>query len=56
MLPLTGLGGIVFVAWYLDKESVRDELGLDIYDFSLWNMITRFLAPVAVLVVFFTNL
>lgn len=56
MLPLTGLGGIVFVAWHLDKESVREELGLDIYDFSLWNMITRFLAPVAVLVVFFTNL
>lgn len=56
MLPLTGLGGILFVAWHLDKESVRDELKLDIYDFSLWNLITRFLAPVAVLVVFFTNL
>jgi len=56
MLPLTGLGGILFVAWCLDKESVRQELNLDIYDFSLWNLITRFLAPVAVLVVFFTNL
>lgn len=56
MLPLTGLGGILFVAWHLDKESVRQELGLDIYDFSLWNLLTRFLAPLAVLVVFFTNL
>jgi len=56
MLPLTGLGGVLFVAWHLDKESVREELKLDIYDFSLWNLITRFLAPVAVLVVFFTNL
>ena len=56
MLPLTGLGGILFVAWHLDKESVRQELNLDIYDFSLWNLITRFIAPVAVLVVFFTNL
>lgn len=56
MLPLTGLGGILFMAWHLDKESVRQELNLDIYDFSLWNLLTRYLAPIAVLVVFFTNL
>lgn len=56
MLPLTGLGGILFVAWHLDKESVRQELNLDIYDFSLWNLLTRYLAPIAILVVFFTNL
>ena len=56
MLPLTGLGGVLFVAWCLDKESVRQELNLDIYDFSLWNLLTRYLAPLAVLVVFFTNL
>lgn len=56
MLPLTGLGGILFVAWHLDKESVRQELNLDIYDFSLWNLLTRYLAPIAVLIVFFTNL
>ncbi len=56
MLPLTGLGGILFVAWHLDKESVRQELNLDIYDFSLWNLLTRYIAPIAVLIVFFTNL
>lgn len=56
MLPLTGLGGIIFVAWCLDKESVREELHLDIYDFSLWNLLTRYVAPLAILVVFFTNL
>lgn len=56
MLPLTGLGGVLFVAWHLDKESVRQELNLDIYDFSLWNLLTRYIAPLAILVVFFTNL
>ncbi|MFG6138923.1 MULTISPECIES: sodium-dependent transporter [Halomonas] len=56
MLPLTGLGAIVFTAWYLDKESVRRELGMDIYDFSLWSLITRFIAPIGVAVVFFTSL
>ena len=55
-LPLTGLGVILFLAWRMDKEEVRQELGLDIYDFSLWNLIVRYLAPVAVIVVFFANL
>ncbi|SFC30382.1 neurotransmitter:Na+ symporter, NSS family [Marinospirillum celere] len=55
-LPLTGLGVIVFLAWRLDKEAVRKELGLDVYDFSLWNLIVRYLAPVGVIVVFFANL
>ncbi|MCK2184990.1 sodium-dependent transporter [Halomonas getboli] len=56
LLPLTGLGAIVFSAWYLDKESVRRELGMDVYDFSLWSLITRFIAPIGVAVVFFTSL
>ncbi|SFX56581.1 sodium-dependent transporter [Marinospirillum alkaliphilum] len=56
LLPLTGLGVILFVAWCLDKEQVRQELGLDIYDFSLWNLIARYIAPIGVLVVFFANL
>lgn len=56
LLPLTGLGVIVFVAWCLEKEAVRKELGLDIYDFSLWNLLARYLAPIGVLIVFFANL
>ena len=56
LLPLTGLGVILFVSWCLDKESVRKELGLDVYDFSLWNLIARYVAPIGVLVVFFTSL
>ncbi|SDG14391.1 neurotransmitter:Na+ symporter, NSS family [Onishia taeanensis] len=56
LLPLTGLGAIVFVAWGLDKEGVRKELGMDIYDFSLWNLITRYVAPIGVLAVFVSSL
>ena len=55
-LPLTGLGVILFLAWRLDKEEVRKELGLDIYDFSLWNLVARYLAPIGVVIVFFANL
>jgi neurotransmitter:Na+ symporter, NSS family len=56
LLPLTGLGAIVFVAWVLDKESVRKEMGLDIYDFSAWNLVAKFLAPIGMIVVFVNSL
>ncbi|QEM83705.1 sodium-dependent transporter [Halomonas binhaiensis] len=56
MLPLTGLGAIIFAAWVLDKDVVREELGLGANGFKLWNLVTRFVAPIGVLVVFFASL
>lgn len=56
MLPLTGLGAIVFVAWCLERNSVRQELGMSEATFSLWNLISRYVAPIGVLVVFYNNL
>ncbi|WP_458525115.1 sodium-dependent transporter [Onishia taeanensis] len=56
LLPLTGLGVILFVAWGLDKESVRKELGLEGFSASLWNTVTRYVAPIGVLAVFVTSL
>ena len=52
LLPLTGLGAIVFFATCLDKEEARKELQLDIYDYSLWNLLAKYIAPVGVIVVF----
>jgi len=56
MLPLTGLGAIVFVAWQLDRDSVRRELGLGQTGFAVWNLIARYVAPIGVLIVFYNNL
>nr|WP_300307601.1 sodium-dependent transporter [Halomonas sp.] len=56
MLPLTGLGAIIFAAWVLDKDVVREELGLSANGFKVWNLVTRFVAPIGVLVVFFASL
>ncbi|MDN6179989.1 MAG: sodium-dependent transporter [Halomonas subglaciescola] len=56
LLPLTGLGSIVFAAWCLDKESVRQELGFDVYDFSAWNILVKYIAPLGVITVFVTEL
>lgn len=56
MLPLCGLGAIVFVAWRLDRESVRKDLGLGEGGFRLWNVVARYVAPIGVLVVFWNSL
>ncbi|MWJ28083.1 sodium-dependent transporter [Halomonas sediminis] len=56
LLPLTGLGAIVFVAWCLKRESVETELGLSATGISLWNIVARFIAPIGVIIVFVAGL
>jgi len=56
LLPLTGLGAIVFAAWCLDRESVRKELGLGDTGHMLWTLTSRYLAPIGVIVVFISQL
>ena len=56
LLPLCGLGAIVFVAWRLDRDSVRKDLGLGATGFRVWNFVARYVAPVGVLVVFWNSL
>ncbi|MGY4877750.1 sodium-dependent transporter [Vreelandella aquamarina] len=52
LLPLTGLGAVVFVAWCLQRQSVEDELALSSTGISIWNIIARFIAPIGVVLVF----
>jgi NSS family neurotransmitter:Na+ symporter len=52
LLPLTGLGAIVFVAWCLKRQSVEEELGLSSTGIKVWNIIGRYVAPIGVIAVF----
>lgn len=52
LLPLTGLGAIVFYSICLDKEEARKELAMDVYDYSLWNLLAKYVAPLGVIIVF----
>lgn len=52
LLPLTGLGAIVFVAWCLKRQSVEKELGLSSTGIKVWNIIGRYIAPIGVIAVF----
>ncbi len=56
MLPLAGLGAIVFAAWKLDQQGVKAELGLGSAGFGLWTLLSRYVAPIGVLFVFWSNL
>ena len=56
MLPLTGLGAILFAAWCLERKSVEAELGLSATGVSVWNILARFVAPTGVIAVFVAGL
>lgn len=56
LLPLTGLGAILFVAWCLERQSVASELNLTGGKEQLWHVVARYVAPIGVIVVFVTGL
>jgi len=56
LLPACGLGAIVFVAWFLDREGVREDLGLGRVGFGVWNVLARYVAPAGVIAVFWHSL
>jgi len=53
MLPLGGLFIALFAGWVMKREHAKDELAMKrMLWFQLWLFLVRFVAPVAVLVVF----
>lgn len=52
MLPLGGMLIALFAGWGVDKSVSKDQLQLTDSQFSLWEILVRFIAPIAVGVVF----
>lgn len=52
LLPLGGMLIAIFAGWFLKDQIVEDELAGDKAWSNLWRMITRFVAPTGVMVVF----
>ena len=52
MLPLGGLFIALFAAHLMQRESCEDELALEGHHFNLWYFVLRFIAPVAVIIIF----
>lgn len=51
MLPITGLGTVVFGAWMMNQKRIREELNLSDFWFSVWTVLTRYIVPVAVIII-----
>ncbi|WP_202112459.1 MULTISPECIES: sodium-dependent transporter [unclassified Gilliamella] len=51
MLPLTGLGTVVFGAWMMNQKRIREELNLNDFWFTVWTVLTRYIVPVAVIII-----
>ena len=56
MLPLTGLGIIIFSGWFMNQDSIRREQGLEGLGYTIWRIVSRFVAPLAVIAVFISLL
>ena len=54
MLPLGGLAMAIFVVWVMPKQATAAELKLgEGRSFNLWLFLVKFIAPIAVIIVFF---
>jgi len=54
MLPLGGLAMALFAGWFMSRTSTRDELAMGQgLTYRLWRVLIRYIAPLAVVLVFF---
>ncbi|MGI9205775.1 MAG: sodium-dependent transporter [Woeseiaceae bacterium] len=57
LMPLGGMLYALFAGWWLSKETVLSEIGLDDGAiFKLWMILVRIVSPLAVALVFYFNL
>ena len=52
MLPLGGLFIALFAGWLMHVESTKDELNTTENAYAIWNVLVRYVTPVAVMIVF----
>jgi NSS family neurotransmitter:Na+ symporter len=56
MLPVGGMMIALFCGWVIDSTIARQELGMSEGAFKVWQTLARFVAPIAVFVVFVATL
>lgn len=57
MMPLGGLGTVLFTGWVLSRATVQEALGINHPQlFKLWWLVLRWLTPLGILVVFLHTL
>ena len=55
LLPVGGLLTAIFVGWKVSPTTMQSELNLSNTQFRLWQALIRFVAPIAILIVFISG-
>lgn len=56
MLPLGGLLIAIFVGFIVKRNIVYDELNISNFSFNIWRLLVRYIAPIAVTLIFVNGL
>jgi NSS family neurotransmitter:Na+ symporter len=56
LLPLGGILIAIFAGWRLSGETLQEQMQEDQSALILWRFLTRYLAPVGVLIVFIVTI
>jgi NSS family neurotransmitter:Na+ symporter len=56
LLPIGGLLTAIFVGWKVSPKTMQTELNLSSIQFLVWQCLIKFVAPVAILVVFISGI
>ena len=56
LLPLGGILIAIFAGWRLSAETLQEQMQEDQGALILWRFLTRYLAPVGVLIVFIVTI
>ena len=52
MMPLAGMFTALFTGWFISRKAMMEELAMSDSSFRVWYFLVRFIAPVAVALVF----
>jgi NSS family neurotransmitter:Na+ symporter len=56
IMPLGGLGAIMFAGWALPQQAARQALGSRALLFKLWLITSRYVAPIGIIWIIAANL
>ena len=56
MLPLIGLGTIILMGWFVNQQTIKQELGMSDTAWMVWQVVVKFIAPFGIIAVFLTEL
>ncbi|REG86976.1 sodium-dependent transporter [Marinomonas pollencensis] len=56
MMPLGGILTAIFAGWYVKSQFSKEELNISEKFYAFWRFSIRFIAPIAIAVVFYLNL